>query len=785
MDTEVQSDSIEQLLRVIAALKGAGRQDEEEEHLGALFDILFAGNGLRYLVNEQVINKVDSVMSANSIWEKYPAEKETLGNQKILAHEIHSKLYSVLDLRIDIDTLLYSRLNSWPSSGNLEAAFSQSDKEHLQEIREGANDELSAVLMSFFKEFFGLLVKGGTDVTDPAQLVSIACKEYEKLEQRTHCLALFVESNAGTVSSIQLKLSPGITDATAMSNVSEEMKQAAQIAARRTYQVIGIPAQFNIEWRIEPAGRYDGKSIGLPFSIALLGRLQPTIRIDCYTGFTGEIDFQTDTIKKVGHIREKLLGAASFGLRRVFLPKDNEEDVHDLSIPDLEIVLAQSISEVRTKLVAFSLPMKAAQAGPTIDAQLKTFEIKCKGKGISVIPGKDIGTYGRQFIISDFRHEIPVNVYFGRKGLNWIVNGNKQLELYALGQQLCVEAFGPAPQVTTPQQDFKWIVKDTTLRSTVERQLRSLPDCKEENEKNCQYRLDFRKGKEAVQVRQFSNGTLTVRGIPAGTQLFTEICRIVELSLGISPDSSASSSSAQGTEETHQTSSAGRKFIPESAVSWIGTDESGKGDYFGPLVSAGVCIDKGTERELKTLGVKDSKMLSDSRNRELAKKIRMICTGRYAEVLIPPRTYNNLYAQFRREGKSLNTLLAWGHARAIEDILKNVQCEYALADQFADEHFIISKLQEAGRKLTLFQTPKAEEDISVAAASILARDKFLSYLDKMAHDYAMRFPKGASAEVIKAAKDFVLRHGQDKLGDVAKLHFRTTKEVLDGKQVIE
>lgn len=785
MDMKIQSDSIEQLLKTIAALKGTGRQEEEEEHLGALFDILFAGDGLRNLVNEQIISKVDTLMSTYMIWEKYPLEKEAFDKQKSLAHEVHSKLYSVLDLRIDIDSLLYNRLNSWPSSISFEAAFSQGEKEQLQKIREGSNDDLPAVLQGFFQKFFDIILAKGIDISEIRQLVSVACEEYKKLQERTHALALFVENNAGTVSSIQLKLASGISDVTTVSNVGEEMKQAAQIAARRTYQVVGMPAQLNIEWRIEPAGKYDGKSIGLPFSVALLGTLQPAIRIDCYTGFTGEVDFQTDTVKKVGNIREKLLGSASFGLRRVFLPKENEQDLSNVSIPDMEFITVQSISEVRTKLVAFSLPMKAIRAELTFDAQLKTFEARCKSEGLSVIPGKDIGAYGSQFIISDFRHEIPVNVYFGRKGLTWVVGGNKQSELYALSQQLCVEAFGPAPQATAPQQDSKWIVKDTALRSTVERQLRSLPDWKEVNEKNCQYRLDFHKGKEAVQVRQFTSGTLTVRGVPAGTQLFAEICRIVELSLGISSDSSTSSTSVKGASQTQPTRSMGRKLIPESAVSWIGTDESGKGDYFGPLVSAGVCIDKRIEKELKILGVKDSKLLSDSRNRELAKKIRIICGSRFAEVLIPPRTYNNLYAQFQRERKSLNTLLAWGHARAIEDILKNIHCEYALADQFADEHFIISKLQEAGRKLTLFQTPKAEEDISVAAASILARDRFLSYLDKMVHDYATKFPKGASVEVIKAAKDFVLKHGQDKLGDVAKLHFRTTKEVLNGKQITE
>lgn len=210
----------------------------------------------------------------------------------------------------------------------------------------------------------------------------------------------------------------------------------------------------------------------------------------------------------------------------------------------------------------------------------------------------------------------------------------------------------------------------------------------------------------------------------------------------------------------------------------IGTDESGKGDYFGPLVSAAVYVDKHTAKLLELEGVRDSKKLSDRKNEELAEKIIEICKDKCSIIEILPEKYNDLYDQFIREKKNLNTLLAWGHAKAIEELLSKVDCNNAIADQFADERFILSKLQEKGKKLNLIQMHKAEENIAVAAASILARARFLQKLSKLSSEFRIDFPKGASANVINNAKAFVATYGENSLRKVAKLHFKTTKQVL-------
>ena len=210
----------------------------------------------------------------------------------------------------------------------------------------------------------------------------------------------------------------------------------------------------------------------------------------------------------------------------------------------------------------------------------------------------------------------------------------------------------------------------------------------------------------------------------------------------------------------------------------IGTDESGKGDYFGPLVSAGVYVDNEIEKKLTRLGIRDSKKLSDKRNIELALKIKQICQGKFAIIEISPNKYNNLYEQFQKEKKNLNTLLAWGHAKAIEEILYNNKCEKAIADQFADEKFILGKLQEQGKKIKLIQMHKAEQNIAVAAASILARARFLNKLSQLSDEYNIELPKGASDKVIKIGKVFINKNNQKELRKVAKIHFKITNKII-------
>ncbi len=159
----------------------------------------------------------------------------------------------------------------------------------------------------------------------------------------------------------------------------------------------------------------------------------------------------------------------------------------------------------------------------------------------------------------------------------------------------------------------------------------------------------------------------------------------------------------------------------------IGVDESGKGDYFGYLVVAGVMIDDTAEKKLAALKVKDSKKLLDFTVTKLARDIKKIC--KYDIVKISPEKYNQLYKKFGPKG--LNKLLAWGHARVIENLVKKNSCDYVISDKFGDERYLKSALMENGKKIKLIQQVRAESDMAVAAASILARAEFLKTLKRL------------------------------------------------------
>ncbi len=205
---------------------------------------------------------------------------------------------------------------------------------------------------------------------------------------------------------------------------------------------------------------------------------------------------------------------------------------------------------------------------------------------------------------------------------------------------------------------------------------------------------------------------------------------------------------------------------------WIGTDESGKGDYFGPLVVAGVRLDSTSAAKIATLGARDSKTLSDAAIRRLG--LELINQVPNAVVVIGPERYNQLYTEMQ----NVNTLLAWGHARCIENILEKSEAVLAIADQFGDEKYIKSALMHRGRTLKLEQRPHAEEDLAVASASILARLEFVTRLERLSREAGFELPKGAGKEVEEVARRLVASKGVDALSRFAKIHFRTTARVV-------
>jgi ribonuclease HIII len=215
--------------------------------------------------------------------------------------------------------------------------------------------------------------------------------------------------------------------------------------------------------------------------------------------------------------------------------------------------------------------------------------------------------------------------------------------------------------------------------------------------------------------------------------------------------------------------------MPEMFEPHFGVDESGKGDFFGPLVIAGVYVDGAIARKFLDAGVQDSKRIgSDARIRALVKTIRETPGAAMDVVSIGPERYNVLYQKFG----NLNKLLGWGHARVIENLLaKKPDCGRSLSDQFADARVIQQSLLQHGRKIEIQQRTKAESDIAVAAASILAREAFINWLERRGKLLGIRLGRGVSAEVKETAAKLVEAKGPGILREIAKVHFRTAHEI--------
>ena len=207
---------------------------------------------------------------------------------------------------------------------------------------------------------------------------------------------------------------------------------------------------------------------------------------------------------------------------------------------------------------------------------------------------------------------------------------------------------------------------------------------------------------------------------------------------------------------------------PEPQRTTAGLDEAGKGDYFGPLVVAAVC---GRPSELAALGVADSKKLSDRRCALLSAQIYERFPVEV--VAVGPEKYNELYAGLN----NLNRLLAWAHARALENLLSRTHADTVLADQFADPRVLERALMERGARVHLLQAPRSESHPAVAAASVVARAEFVARLAELEKRFDCELPKGAGPPVDQAGKELYRRGGVELLRHVAKLHFRTTQKI--------
>lgn len=524
---------------------------------------------------------------------------------------------------------------------------------------------------------------------------------------------------------------------------------------------------------------YTGSSIALAAAVAMYASARQ-MTVDPFTTFTGDVNLDHGKwrVRAVGGLHEKLGAASQAGCRRVFIPREGSEGLNRALYPNLRLIAVNDLIEVFLHLEARLRPLPGTS--PQVK-KINTLRSFSDAHGWELSPAQPIQD-GVQFSISPLHFpELKVNVY--NTGTH-TPKGHDQPEYQELLGELAA-AGESRTQIRKVEQTLS--VVDAALKGRIQEGLEHLEPVETKPEPYCDYSMRFERGPERLVVKQYAKGKLQIQG--SAGDLYREILDVVvpqynlqypkaNLSIDALLQAGAMVSPAAGGQARAPESTASREV--DVPLPYIGTDESGKGDYFGPLVVAGVIVDEATAKQLEKIGVKDSKLLSDKRCRELAAKIRDICKGKYHEVEIPPDRYNDLYEQFKQEKKNLNHLLAWGHARAIESLLERFSCSHAVADQFGDEHYIGSRLMEKGRQLRLVQMPKAEQFIAVAAASILSRDRFLTRLEKIGAEYGLDIPKGASDAVVTAGKLVVQRKGESELRKMAKLHHKTTEKILKG-----
>jgi ribonuclease HIII len=281
------------------------------------------------------------------------------------------------------------------------------------------------------------------------------------------------------------------------------------------------------------------------------------------------------------------------------------------------------------------------------------------------------------------------------------------------------------------------------------------------------YQLKVTDGKTRISVDLFATSRALIQGKPGVLQ--TELKSWWDARKAFYPQQAVPAATQSAFIATHAETST-TNFTCRAR---IGLDESGKGDYFGPLVIGAVFVDEQTEDKLIALGVRDSKLLTDNRMLAMAEEIKALCP--HFVVPIEPKRYNELYAKIQ----NLNQLLAWGHAWTLENMLDNVSCDLAVVDKFGDESYLRKALREKGRQIIVVQQTHAEEDTAVAAASILARARFVQQMEQLSKLIGKTLPKGASDPlIVRVGRELVAEHGKDILAEIAKLHFKTTEVIL-------
>lgn len=763
MDDEIAL--LDRLLTRLQLLDPPYRKSEDGKQLfQQICELVFEDQLYLRIWSEPTLNQLDQLFQIETPGEDlFETELEEIRERTIAIKKINDFFFGIVDPHTTSKDLckLLEKLQCLPD--NFTDSLDASNR--LEEIRnqDRFSFEKIASFLEILKDDFSLdltakdSIKGALDSLKSREAVG-----------RVNALLVKGTGQAITVS-LHIKLQPGTGLVHCQIKGTDDFKDAigrAQSAMRDRGFLSGAE---DILYSLELTdARYEGPSLAIAAAVAMHD-VKLNLPTDPFTAFTGDINLEGQewVIKPVSRVSEKIAAAKRGGCRRVFIPRLNCAEVG--APADVKIFGVDSLTDL---FIQLRPGRQLLPSGSLQGSKVTALQQYCKKNGWDLSPPYPIQA-GIQFNIAPL--EIPplkVQIYDSGTHTPKTISQKEYLELLSLLNTIDQ----PETRIRSINQTFT--VQNSTLQAQIHSEIEKLGPTESRTEQFCSYSFKFVGKNETLTVKQYNSGKLTLQGM-AGPLYKSVLECIVPLYKVHFPNSAISVEGLLDLNTTKavaqgQASSNGLIEVP---LPHIGTDESGKGDYFGPMVIAGVLMDSATEGGLKELGVRDSKTLTDKRCKELAVKIRHLLPGKYEEVEILPERYNQLYEQFKAEGKNLNHLLAWGHARAIESLLQKGSCSYAIADQFGDENYIRSKLMEKGKKLQLIQLPKGERYIAVAAASILARDRFLSRMESLRDSYKVELPKGASDSVVNAGNQFIQTYGNSSLGKIAKLHHKTTEKI--------
>ena len=206
-------------------------------------------------------------------------------------------------------------------------------------------------------------------------------------------------------------------------------------------------------------------------------------------------------------------------------------------------------------------------------------------------------------------------------------------------------------------------------------------------------------------------------------------------------------------------------------LSVVGSDETGTGDFFGPVTVAACYVPADKLALVRELGVKDSKQLTDDHMRQIAPDLK-------ATLIHSVLTLGNVkYNEIQEQGNSQGKIKALLHNQALKHVLRKMngkKPDFILVDQFAERGVYYNYLKaepEIIRENLLLSTKAEGLHLSVAAASIIARVAFLEEMDKMSRIAGITLPKGAGAKVDEVAARILLKKGEATLKTLTKWHF--------------